>query len=178
MVLLDRDGTLIVDKDYLADPAGVELLPGAIAGLKHWKAAGYRIALVTNQSGIARGYFTHDTLARIHQRLIDLLASEGVALDGIYYCPHGPQDHCDCRKPLPGLALQAATELNGDLTRSIVIGDKPADISLARAIGAKAILVLTGYGLLYDFVKEPQPDYIADSLEVAAEWVSMHILRG
>src|SRR6266568_4684844 len=111
LALLDRDGTVIVDKVYLKDPEGVEFAPGAIEGLRLLRDNGFALALVTNQSGIARGYFDEATLARVHERLAALLSAEGLTLAAIYFCPHGPHDACDCRKPQPGLALQALNEL-------------------------------------------------------------------
>ncbi|MFZ1684761.1 MAG: HAD-IIIA family hydrolase [Candidatus Zixiibacteriota bacterium] len=152
-LLVDRDGTLIVDKDYLADPAGVELIPGAAAALKQVRDKGYKVVVLSNQSGVARGKFGLDAVDRVNNRLKELLGREGVTLDGIYFCPHYPGGivpeftlRCDCRKPFPGMAEQAARDLNLDLRRSWVVGDKLDDLNLASAIGASAILVRTGYG--------------------------------
>lgn len=145
-VLLDRDGTIIVEKEYLADPAGVELLAGAAAGLRALCALGCRLAVVTNQSGVGRGYYTLEDMHAVNRRMMELLEREGVALDGIYFCPHAPESGCACRKPLPGLGLQAARELGFDPRDAVIIGDKRADLGLARALGARGILVRTGYG--------------------------------
>jgi D-glycero-D-manno-heptose 1,7-bisphosphate phosphatase len=145
-ILLDRDGTLIVERHYLADPEGVELLPGAAAGLRELRRLGFLLVVVTNQSGLSRGYFHSERLAAIHARLEDLLAAEGVRLDGIYVCPHLPEDECACRKPRPGLVLQAAADLGFDPCASMVIGDKPCDLQLGEAVGARPFLVRTGYG--------------------------------
>lgn len=145
-VLLDRDGTIIVEKEYLADPAGVELLAGAAAGLRSLRALGCRLAVVTNQSGVGRGYYTLEDMHAVNRRMVELLAREGVALDGIYFCPHAPESGCACRKPLPGLGLRAARELGFDPQAAVIIGDKRADLGLARAMGARGILVRTGYG--------------------------------
>jgi len=168
---LDRDGTINVDCHYLSDPAQVELLPGAAEGLKRLAAMGYALVVVTNQSGIARGYFDAARLDEIHARLAELLAAEGIVLDGVYVCPHGPGDACACRKPLPGLALAAAADLGLDLANSVMIGDKAADVGLGRAIGAKAaILVRTGYGVAQE--AEANADFTADSLAEAALWLA------
>lgn len=168
-VLLDRDGTLIHEREYLADPNGVELLPGAAAGLRRMAALGLGLAVVTNQSGIARGYFDLDCLARIHHRMSDLLAEQGVSLDGIFFCPHAPADHCTCRKPLTGLVEQAAAALNFRPSDSFVIGDKPCDVDLGLNVGAATILVDTGYGAQLAPSERAKARYNAANLEAAAE---------
>jgi histidinol-phosphate phosphatase family protein len=147
-VLLDRDGTLIQERHYLADPDGVELVPGAGAALRRLNQAGYPVALVTNQSGVARGLISREDVDRVHARLEKLLADEGAHLDGIWVCPHHPEHggSCSCRKPSPGLAEEAARALHLDLHRSFVVGDKLCDVELARGVGASPILVRTGYG--------------------------------
>lgn len=145
-VLLDRDGTIIVEKEYLSDPAGVELLPGAAAGLRALRALGCLLAVVTNQSGVGRGYYTLDTMHAVNRRMAELLAREGIVLDGIYFCPHAPGSGCACRKPLPGMGLQAARELGFEPRDAVIIGDKLVDLGLAGAMGARGILVRTGYG--------------------------------
>jgi histidinol-phosphate phosphatase family protein len=144
--LLDRDGTLIVEKDYLADPDGAVLEAGAAAGLRQLAQLGLVLVVVSNQSGIGRGYFTRERADAVNARVDQLLRAEGVEIAGWYLCPHAPDEVCDCRKPLPGLAHAAAADLGLDLKRSFVIGDKPADVELARAVGATGLLVLTGHG--------------------------------
>jgi D-glycero-D-manno-heptose 1,7-bisphosphate phosphatase len=144
--LLDRDGTLILERHYLSDPEGVELLPGAAEGLRRLRSLGFALVVVTNQSGLARGLFDAERLAQIHARLTFLLKQEGVILDGIYVCPHLPTDGCWCRKPRPGLVERAAARHGFDPAASIVIGDKACDVELGRAVGARSILVRTGYG--------------------------------
>ncbi|HEY3354157.1 MAG TPA: HAD-IIIA family hydrolase, partial [Polyangia bacterium] len=145
-VVLDRDGTLIVERHYLADPAEVALLPGAAAALRALRAAGLGLVVVTNQSGIARGLFDEARLALIHGRLDALLAAEGLALDGLYVCPHQPGDGCRCRKPATGLLDRAAAELGFDARRAFVVGDKECDVELGRRAGATTLLVRTGHG--------------------------------
>ncbi len=170
---LDRDGTINVERNYLSDPAEMALLPGAAAGLRRLREMGYALVVLTNQSGLARGYFTAERLAEIHARLRELLAAEGVELDGVYVCPHGPDDDCGCRKPLPGLALAAADELDLDLAASVMIGDKAADVGLGRAIGARAtILVRTGHGAAEEAKAAPLADCVADDLDAAAAWIA------
>ena len=167
-VALDRDGTLTVEKNYLSDPAGVELLGGAVAGLLAMRALGLGIVVVTNQSGIARGYYDEKQLAAIHARLNDLLAAAGVSVDGIYYCPHGPEDACPCRKPEPGMLLQAAAEHGFSPAECFVIGDKPCDVDLGRRVGATTFLVRTGYGAQFAAAGDIGAHHVVDDLQQAA----------
>jgi len=153
-LLADRDGTVIVDKDYLSNPDEVELIEGSAEALKQAAAAGYKLVIVSNQSGVARGFFGLDEVERVNARLLELLLQQGVEIDALYYCPHyanGGSDpeftrECDCRKPSPGMAEQAAQELSIDLRRSVVVGDTLSDLNLGLVIGAQALLVRTGYG--------------------------------
>jgi D-glycero-D-manno-heptose 1,7-bisphosphate phosphatase len=133
LALIDRDGTIIVDKVYLSDPDGIELAPGAIEGLRLLRDAGFALVLITNQSGIARGYFDAATLDRIHDRLQSMLAAEGLRLDRIYFCPHGPNDGCDCRKPAPGRVRQAMRDLGFRPDEVVVVGDSDGNIEAASA---------------------------------------------
>lgn len=145
-VLIDRDGTLNVEKHYLSDPDQLELYPGAGSAIRRLNEAGYGVAVVTNQSGIARGYFNLTRLDAIHHRLMALLAAEGARVDGIYICPHGPQDDCTCRKPLPGMVEQAVAEHGFDPAAAAMVGDKEVDVELGLAVGATTFLVRTGHG--------------------------------
>lgn len=171
-VLLDRDGTLIEERHYLSDPDEVAILPGAIPGLRRLRELGFGLAIVSNQSGIGRGLFDTTQLEQIHQRMIAILTRSGVTIDGIYVCPHTPDDNCDCRKPRPGLALQAAARHGFRLNEAIVIGDKPCDIDLGKRVGACTILVRTGYGREHEEAGGSQPDYVTDDLTGAAEIVA------
>jgi D-glycero-D-manno-heptose 1,7-bisphosphate phosphatase len=161
-VLMDRDGTLIVERHYLSDPDHVELIPGVGKALQALQSMGLGLVVVTNQSAIGRGYFDVPRLDAIHGRLRDLLLAEGVSLDGIYYCPHRPEDGCNCRKPRTGLVDQAISDLYFDPGQCFVVGDKASDIELGREVGAKTILVLTGYGVA-EFATST-PDYVVPSL--------------
>lgn len=145
-VLLDRDGTIIRERHYLSDPGLVELLPGAVEGMRLLLEAGLRLVVVTNQSGVGRGYFSEDTLERIHDRLQEMLTAAGIELGGIYVCPHTPDDDCGCRKPRTGMVDRASRELGFDPGRAFVIGDNASDIELGRRIGASTYLVRTGHG--------------------------------
>ena len=131
-LFLDRDDTLMVNHPYLGDPALVELFPFACEGLKAFRAAGFRLIVVSNQSGLARGFFTHEQLMAVTGRLVELLAQGGVALDAIYYCPHAPAENCECRKPRTGLIEAACRDFKIDLAKSLMVGDKAADIALAQ----------------------------------------------
>ena len=145
-VLLDRDGTLNAEVNYLSDPDQLQLLPGVVAGLKKLQDRGFGLTLVTNQAGIGRGYFDLSRLNEIHERLRALLGDEDVALDGIYYCPHTPQDRCACRKPKTGMIDRAAADMRFEPSDGFLIGDKACDIELGHAVGATTLLVRTGYG--------------------------------
>lgn len=170
-VLLDRDGTLNVERCYLSDPDQVQLLPGAAEGLRRLHRAGFGLVVVTNQSGVGRGYYDQQAVERVHARLRELLVDGGVVLDAIYYCPHVETDGCACRKPRPGMVERAARELGFDPRCGFVVGDKSADIALGRNVGAATLLVLTGYGRQVAAACDPRPDHVADDLAAAAEWI-------
>jgi histidinol-phosphate phosphatase family protein len=140
-LLCDRDGTLMVDTGYVRDPRDVTLLPGVTAALREARAMGFELVVVSNQSGVARGIITEADLAAVEARFEELLAAEGVTLDLVLFCKHGPDDGCRCRKPLPGLLLDAATARDLDLSRSVMVGDKESDIAAGRAAGCITILV-------------------------------------
>jgi D-glycero-D-manno-heptose 1,7-bisphosphate phosphatase len=141
LALVDRDGTIIVDKVYLRDPGGIEFAPGAVAGLRLLRDAGFALVLITNQSGIARGYFDAAMLERIHDRLQSMLLAEGLRLEAIYFCPHGPDDGCDCRKPAPGMVIKAMRDLGFRPEEVVVVGDSDADMGAAAAGGVKGVRV-------------------------------------
>ncbi len=152
-VFLDRDGTINTDIGYLHHPDLLELIPRAAAAIKLLNDAGFATVVITNQAGIAKGILQETLLTEIHTRLSALLQKENARIDRFYYCPHHPDAvvqkyrvACQCRKPSPGLVLQAADELGIDVQRSYVVGDKSCDIELAHTVGATAIMVLTGYG--------------------------------
>src|SRR5512143_1889497 len=179
---LDRDGTVIEEVGYLSDLTQLRLIHGAAAAIKRMNEAGLKVVLVTNQSGVARGYFTEAFVNETHDLLRKMLQSEGARLDGIYYCPHHPTTGrspymaaCDCRKPGTGMIELAARELDIDIKASFVVGDKWADIELGQRAGAHSILVQTGYSsddpenTRPSHVKEP--DFIAQTIIEAAEWI-------
>ena len=174
-VFVDRDGTICFDKHYLADPAGLKLIPTVVEGLKKLTKAGVPIIIVTNQSGVARGYFTEETLSRIHTELIKILKKQGVSILDIFYCPHMPDAECDCRKPAPGLLLRASKKHGIDLSKSYMMGDRMMDIELAHRANAKGILVPEPgdqYGIDKEITaSKDKPDFMAGTFSEAADWV-------
>ncbi len=152
-VFLDRDGTLIEERGYLSKLEDIALFADTPAALRRLRDAGFALVVVTNQAGIARGYFDEAFVQKAHRYLGEMLAAEGIVIDGYYYCPHHPDGLvpeysrvCRCRKPAPGMVEQAARDLDLDIDRSFVVGDKWLDVELATNAGARGILVRTGYG--------------------------------
>lgn len=167
-VVLDRDGTLIVERHYLSDPDAVELIEGAGDALRRLAGLGRGLVVVTNQSGIGRGLFDHERLEQIHARVEALLAREGVRLAGIYFCPHHPEDGCACRKPGTALLDRAARELGFEPRRAFVVGDMASDVELGRAVGATTVLVRTGHGAREAESGARRADHVVDDLGAAA----------
>jgi len=143
-VFLDRDGTIIEDEGYLADASRVRLLDGAIDALRTFSDRGMLLVVISNQSGIARGLITPAQHAEVDARVKAVLAEAGVPLDAAYYCPHGPDDRCSCRKPLPGMIEQAKRELDIDIAHSFMVGDKMSDVAAGRAAGCLTALIGSG----------------------------------
>lgn len=179
-VFLDRDGTMIEDVGYLDTIERIELFPWTVDAIRALNRAGWPVIVITNQSGIARGYLTESVLDELHRALTARLAAGGARVDAYYYCPHHPDgtvpeyaQRCECRKPGRGLVDRAARDLGLDPARSFVIGDKWLDVGLARAVGARAILVRTGYGAAEEARPQPglAPDAIVDNLAAAASWI-------
>lgn len=172
---LDRDGTLIVEHGFLADPDGVQPLPDAIDAVRRLNNWGYRVIGVSNQSGVARGYFGEDVVRAVNQRILELFAAGGARIDAIYYCPHYPQPgtpECDCRKPKRGLIDRAMRDFDIVLDKSFVVGDRLCDVQLGFAVGVPGILTLTGYGReeIASWDHGRRPDYVAESLADAVRW--------
>lgn len=171
-VFLDRDGTLVHDAGYTHRVADYRLLDGVKAGLHRLASAGYALAIVTNQSGIARGYYSELDYQRFERHLEQDLLSDGIAIEASFHCPHLPDRGCACRKPEPGLLERARRELGADLARSFVIGDAASDLALARTAGLRgAVLVLTGIGAETAKTTAKTVPRAADLLE-AAEWIA------
>ncbi|MBL8830274.1 MAG: HAD family hydrolase [Planctomycetaceae bacterium] len=176
-ILLDRDGTLIAERNYLADPAQVELLPNAVAGLLKMQQWGCPLIVITNQSGLGRGYFTQNQLDAVHAHLLHLLNSAGVKLAQIYVCPHAPDETCRCRKPLTGLVEQAVQDWRFDPRATVMIGDKACDVDLGLNVGARSLLVRTGYGHIQQNDPAVRPHAVVDDLLAAAEWIETELPR-
>ena len=180
-VFIDRDGTLTDEVGYVNHPSRLRLLPRSAQAIRRLNEAGVPAVVVTNQAGIARGYFSEEVLTAVNETLVTQLRHAGARLDGIFVCPHHPSEgappyraHCECRKPRPGLLRRAAAELGLDLARSTMIGDKPSDLVPGREVGAATVLVLTGYGRgEWEYRRshfEVKPDHVADDLLDAVEW--------
>lgn len=168
MVFVDRDGTINRDVPYCAHLADFELLPTVARGIHLLNEWGFRVVVVTNQSGVSRGYFNEETLALIHQKMRDEMDKEGASVDAVYYCPHHPSDGCDCRKPNIGLLRRAAVDFYLDLACCYVIGDSLTDIEAARRAGCQSVLV-------YDGQTTPEfkdrADFACADFYSAAAWV-------
>lgn len=177
-VVLDRDGTLIIERHYLSDPHQVELIPHAATGLRELSGMGLGLVLITNQSAIRRGYFDHARLDLIHHRLHELLEAERIHLSAIYFCPHTPEDDCLCRKPRTKLVERAAKDLGFNPKSSFMIGDKACDIELGRRVGATTLLVRTGYGTQVASERTVNPDYIVNDLWEAAQTIKRLLPAG
>lgn len=169
LVLIDRDGTINVERHYLSSPEQIELFPETVAGLKLLRDLDFKIAVVTNQSAIGRGYFDIERLDEIHNHLHEVLAD--VEIDAIYFCPHLPEDNCQCRKPQTEMATKAADLFDSELSESFVIGDNVCDIDLGKNVGATTILVKTGYGKRVLEEKKTTPDYVVENLLEAAKLI-------
>ncbi len=176
-VFLDRDGTLIHNHPSGCSPQDVKLLPGVVEGLRALQQANYRLFVITNQSGVARGYFSEQLLAATHTRLAEMLAAEGVTISDVYYCPHHPEAAldryrgiCTCRKPLPGMLLQAAREHGLDLSSSWMIGDILDDVEAGHRAGCWAILIDVGTEGAPES-RERTPEMVARSMVEAAEFI-------
>lgn len=182
-VFVDRDGTLIEEVGYLDRAERVALYPWTADAIRALNRAGFKIVLVSNQSGVARGFFTEAIVDEVHRHIAALLGAGGARIDAYYYCPHHPDGkvagyaiRCECRKPNRGLVDRAAGEFGIDPARSFVVGDRWLDVGLARTIGARGILVRTGYGATEE-TRPPQDlsaDAVVDNFAGAASWILRH----
>jgi D,D-heptose 1,7-bisphosphate phosphatase len=174
-VFIDRDGTINVDVHYLDNPDNFRMYPGVGEGVKELQDNEFKIIVITNQSGIGRGYFTEKQLFRIHERMKQEFQKFGVSLDGIYYCPHHPEDHCNCRKPKTGLFEKAIPAHSIDVKKSYMIGDKILDVEAGKRIGVRTILVPEPHENEELLSKKSewavQPDFIAEDFVDAVNWI-------
>lgn len=187
-VFLDRDGTINEQMGYINHISRFHLLPDAAKAIKLLNDNNIPVVVVSNQSGLARGYFPEQLLDEVHAKMNKLLAREGAAIDGLYVCPHHPEARqekyrrdCNCRKPKTGMLLQAAKELNLDLAGSFLVGDRWSDLKCARQAGSTPVLVLTGYGRGdYQYIgpgQDIQPAFVAETLLDAVTWILQRIDR-
>jgi histidinol-phosphate phosphatase family protein len=180
-IFLDRDGTINQEVNFLSTPEELELIPGSAEAIQRANQLGFKVFIVTNQSGIARGLLTTDQLEKIHTTLLRMLNAKNAHVDGVYYCPHHPESGdspltttCDCRKPNTGLIERACKEFSIDRRRSFVIGDRMADVQLGNNAGMSSIIVLTGYGkeeLELSRQANAHIDYVAGDLSDAMQYV-------
>ncbi len=170
-VFLDRDGTIMEDANYVGDLDRVILIPSAAQALRRLRDAGYKLFVITNQSGVGRGYFPREAVEQIHAHLDEQLAKAGVQFDRYYVCPHHPENNCNCRKPKPKFLQDAAREFGLELARCFMIGDRPSDIQAGINAGTKTVLVLTGVGRETLAKGEVSPDHLAENISDAADWI-------
>ena len=171
VVFLDRDGTIINERAYLCHERNMKFYSSAFAGLKSLHRYGFKLVIVSNQSGLGRGYFTKDDLKRINSKLLKKLKNNGIPIAGIYYCPHRPEEHCFCRKPNPGLIRRAVRNLKLDLNRAYMIGDQDGDMALARNCHIKGVLVLTGAGRSLISRLRRNASFVTLNLTTASRWI-------
>ncbi|MBI4534932.1 MAG: D-glycero-beta-D-manno-heptose 1,7-bisphosphate 7-phosphatase [Ignavibacteriae bacterium] len=187
-MFIDRDGTLNEEMDFIRTPDDLKLINGAAASVRKLNERGLATVVISNQSGVARGYLTEEDLARIHEKLIQELSREGASVDRIYYCPHHPTDgnapynnDCECRKPKPGMLKRAEKDLGIDLRKSFVVGDSVVDMQAGAAVGATTILVLTGYGKNTNEERKRgniSVDVVVESIQEAVDHILQKIGKG
>jgi len=173
-IFLDRDGVINVNRsDHVKAWDEFVFLPRALEALRRLAASPFVIIVTTNQAAIARGITAESVVREIHAKMLDAVRQNGGRIDAVYYCPHHPDEHCDCRKPQPGMYLRAASDLDLDPAQSIVIGDAVSDLVAARAIGAQPILVLTGRGQEYraEMIRQDLQAIVVNDLADAVDWI-------
>ena len=170
-VFIDRDGTIARDVPYCSRPEDFELLPDVVEGVKLLNERNFKVVVVTNQSGVARGYFTEETLAKIHDKMRAELARYGARVDAIYYCPHHPDDNCECRKPKPKMLLHAASDLDIDLKQSFIIGDSDMDVEAGNRAGCRSIRIAEASTEGELEKRMLYTDYVAPNVNDATQWI-------
>jgi D-glycero-D-manno-heptose 1,7-bisphosphate phosphatase len=170
-VFLDRDGVIIVENNFQCDPKSIDFIPGSIQALRSL-SPNYITVVISNQSGISRGYFSKEDVERFQEALDKMLQNAGVTIAAWYFCPHGPGDGCSCRKPSPGMIFRAAQELPIDLDGSWMVGDKSSDVAAGKAAGLKTVLVNTGYAGREPYCSPIDADFIADDLLAAVNIIN------
>ncbi len=173
-IFLDRDGTILKDMHYLSNPDHISIYRGVIPALRRLRKDGWRLVIGTNQSGVGRGYFTVETVHKVHDRLLSIFRRNKLHIDEILFCPHHPEKNCHCRKPQLGMLLKARNKYKLNLKDCIVIGDKECDILWGKRGGTKTILVLTGKGRKHQKILKRgrvRPDHVTSSLATAVRWI-------
>jgi D-glycero-D-manno-heptose 1,7-bisphosphate phosphatase len=174
-VFLDRDGTISEEMGYLNHASRFRMFPFTGPAIRSLNEAGFAVVVVTNQSGVARGYFPESLLDQVHQRMNQELNGQQARIDAVYYCRHGAKENCDCRKPRPGMITRAAQELRLSIPHSYVVGDRYSDMETGFQAGAHTVFVKTGYGLgewTWRSKEWPrQPDWVAEDLQMAVTWI-------
>lgn len=170
-VFLDRDGTITLDTGHVHKIEDLDFLPNSISALKMLQNTGLKLFVVTNQSGIGRGFFAEEDYHEVTHYMLSEMKKWGIEIHEVFHCPHHPNDDCDCRKPKTKMLELAAEKHNINLKKSYVIGDKTIDVMLGKNSGSKTILVLTGYAGKESQPYEVTPDFVADDLLHAAEWI-------
>ncbi len=177
--LVDRDGTINVERDHLTEPDELELIPRSAEALRRMRdELDLGLVVVTNQAHVGRGLLTAERLEEIHARLCEMLRAEGASVDAIVHCPHRPEDGCGCRKPAPGMALEAAARFGFDPTQAFVVGDHAADVGMGRAIGATTVLVRTGHGAEEELRADGLADHVVTDLAAAVDIIATLIAEG
>jgi D-glycero-D-manno-heptose 1,7-bisphosphate phosphatase len=184
-IFLDRDGTIIKEVGYLKSIKGIRMIPRADDAIRIFKDWGYKVVVVSNQSGVARGYFDESVLGIVNDEIIRLFHEKGAEIDAMYYCPHHPdfgspmERNCDCRKPHAGMLYKAEKELNIDLKKSVIIGDKRTDVETGNRLGIISILVLTGFGKKeYTTMmskERPVADFVAEDIYDAIHFIGENL---
>ncbi|OGB90771.1 hypothetical protein A2625_06990 [candidate division WOR-1 bacterium RIFCSPHIGHO2_01_FULL_53_15] len=177
-VFLDRDGTIIEDTGYITSPAEIKFIPGSIEAIKKLNEAGYKVIVISNQAGVARGILSENMVQTIDKAIYRQVLSGGGHIDASYYCPHHPEHGvypykqiCECRKPRPGLIKKAVKEKEIELAGSFMVGDKSSDIETGQCTGLKTVFVRTGHGRAEEKALKEKPDHIANDLAEAVRWI-------
>ena len=176
-VFLDKDGTLIKDVPYNVNPDLIEFEDDAFESLRNLQDRGYKLIIISNQPGVALGYFKEEELKKVEEKITDLLGKNQVKLDGFYYCPHSENDICDCRKPKPGLLLNAAKDHDVDLSKSWMIGDILNDVEAGNRSGCKSILIDNGNETEWIMSSLRKPSFTARNLKEAAEFIMVESIK-
>jgi len=172
-VFIDRDGTINVNFGYISNPDDFKIYPGVKEGIRLLKEKGFKIVVITNQSGIARGYFSEETLEKIHEKMKSEISQEEDIIDAIYYCPHHPDEKCNCRKPNPGLIEKARKDLDIDTKKSFIIGDRMLDVEAGFKTHCKTVLVPENKEKVNIEMQESEiePDYVCDDFYTGIKWI-------